>query len=88
MLTKFIMTDKALVKEYKRAHARIDKLYSKLEQTEFRDMKPSEMRAMPDKPFIIKQLLKQFDFAHELRSEAEMRYGPGLVTVDQLVWRK
>jgi len=41
---------------------------------------------MPEKPFKIKQLLKQLDFAQEIRSEAERRYGPGMIVVDQLTW--
>ena len=82
------MTNKVLVREYKRAHARIDKAYAKLEQMpEFRDMRPSEMRLLAEQPFSVKQLLKQIDFAAELRTEAEARYGPGMILVDQLIWK-
>lgn len=86
-MSKFIMTNKALVREYQKTHARIDKLYSQLAETEYRDMTPSQMRELPEKPHKVKVLLKHFDLAYELRSEAERRYGPGLVVVDQLIWR-
>lgn len=85
---KFVMTNKVLVREYYRAHARIDKAYAKLESMpKFRDMRPSDMRNLAEQPFPVKQLLKQIDFAAELRAEAEARFGPGMVVVDQLIWK-
>lgn len=81
------LTDRALVTEYQRTHARIDKLETKIIDAGLGHLRPSDMRVMTDPPKSIRDLMALAARAIELRFEAERRYGPGMITVDQLTWR-
>lgn len=81
------LTDRALVTEYQRTHARIDKLETKIIDAGLGHLRPSDMRVMADPPKCIRDRMALVDRALDLRAEAERRYGPGMITVDQLIWR-
>lgn len=78
------MTNSQLVKKYEKIHEQIEKLTQPLIDAGYGNLKPSEMRAMKDKPALIKKLLTLTDKASDLRAEATRRYGPELLFVWQL----
>lgn len=85
------LTDKALVREYQRTHAKIDKILTQLVEQGLGDVKPSEMMRGRDTTYANNKTVRKYlaltNYASELRYHAETRYGPGMVTVDQLIWK-
>lgn len=86
------LTDKALVKEYNRTHAKIDEIVEKLIEQGMGNVKPSELREEFNTTYANNETVREYlalrRYASELRCIAENRYGPGLILVDQLIWKK
>ena len=86
------LTDKALVREYQRTHAKIDKALTKLVEQGLGDVKPSEMMRGRDTTYANNKTVREYlaltNYASEIRYHAEARYGPGMIVVDQLTWGK
>ncbi len=84
------LTNKALVREYQRIHAKIDKLLTKLVDQGLGEVKPSEMMRGRDTVYANNKTVREYlaltNYALEIRHHAETRYGPGMITVDQLCW--
>ncbi len=85
------LTDKALVREYQRTRAKIDKALMNLVEQGLGDVKPSDMRRGRDTTYASNKTVREYlaltNYAAEIRYHAETRYGPGLITVDQLCWK-
>ena len=85
------LTDKALVREYHRTNAKIDKLLTKLVEQGLGDVRPSDMMRGRDTTYANNKTVREYlaltNYASEIRYNAETRYGPGLITVDQLCWK-
>lgn len=82
------MTDKQLVNKYRKLHNKISKYQDKLIAQGFGSEQPLVLRGIANKPKIVEDYLNLVDESIELRFEAERRYGPGLIIVDQLCWKK
>jgi hypothetical protein len=85
------LTDKALVREYQRIHAKIDKALTKLVEQGLGDVKPSDMMRGRDTTYASDKTVREYlaltNYAAEIRYHAETRYGPGLIIVNQLCWK-
>jgi len=85
------LTDKALVREYQRTHAKIDKALTKLVEQGLGDVKPSDMRRGRDTTYASNKTVREYlaltNYASKIRGHAETRYGPGLIIIEQLCWR-
>lgn len=85
------LTDKALVREYQRTHAKIDKALTKLVEQGLGDVKPSDMMRGRDTTYASNKTVREYlaltNYAAEIRYHAETRYGPGLIIVNQLCWK-
>ena len=86
-----LMTDRALVKEYQRTHAKIDKLLTALCDQGLGDVRYSEMMRGRDTTYASNKTVRQYlalvNYANEIRYHADTRYGPGLIVVEQLIWK-
>lgn len=91
-ITLSSLTDKALVKEYYRTHAKIDKIAEKLIEQGLGDVKPSELMSGRDTTYANNKTVREYlaltNHASHIRYLAENRYGPDLITVDQLIWKR
>jgi hypothetical protein len=81
------MTDTALVRRHEALSRRISKLVDKLCDEGFGTYKFTDLRALPTKPKFVETYLALVDESVELRYEAERRYGPGMLTMRQLLYR-
>lgn len=81
------LTNHALVREHQRLNVRWDKILNRLIAAGLGDKRPIELRAMAEPPKVVRDWIVCMDAMHDLRSEADRRYGPGLVTVSQLTWK-
>lgn len=85
------LTDKALVREYQRTHAKIDKALTKLLEQGLGDVKLSDMMRGRDTVYANNKTVREYlaltNYASEIRYHAETRYGPGMITIDQLCWK-
>ena len=81
------MTDKQLVNKYRALDRKISKMVDKLINSGYGTEQPSTLRKMENKPKIVQDYLALIDQSVNLRMEAERRYGPGLIVVDQLCWK-
>lgn len=91
-LTKHLasLTDEALVREYHRIRAKIDKALRKLIKLGLGDVKPSDMMRGRDTTYANNKTVRDYlaltNYASEIKSHAKNRYGPGLIIIDQLIW--
>jgi len=81
------MTNTQIVRRAQALEVRISKLNNKICDLGFGYMPYSELRASAHQSTTIPKLIKLLDEKHALRMEADARYGPGLITVDQLIWK-
>lgn len=79
------MSNREIVAEYDRTTLRKSKIVDELIEDGFHDLRPSDMRANPDVHPLAREDLELSDRRFELRAEADKRYGPGLMLMDQLV---
>lgn len=79
------LCDRALVTRYRAVYVQLSKLSDLLVDMGYGDLKPSDMRALKEPPKTVVKYLRLIDEAAGLRLEAEFRYGPGLIRVEQLV---
>jgi hypothetical protein len=82
------VTDHALVRRHEALEKRISKLIDKLCDNGFGTYKFADLRAIQDKPKFVETYLQLVDESVTLRYEAERRYGPGMITIRQLLWSK
>lgn len=84
------LTNKSLVKEYHKTRDKIDKALAKLIEQGLGNVKPSEMMRGRDTTYANNKTVREYlaltNYASEIRYHAETRYGPDMITVDQLVW--
>ena len=81
------MTDHALVRRHEALSNQISKLVSKLCDSGFGTYKFSDLVELENKPKYIETYISLVKESSDLRSEANQRYGPGLITVRQLIWK-
>lgn len=81
------LTDKSLVKRHEALELRISKLVSTLCDNGFGHLKHSELRQLANPPKFVTKYIQLVDESVSLRMEAELRYGPGLITVRQLIYK-
>lgn len=82
------LTDTALVRRHEKLGEMISKLNSKLCDSGFGDYKFSDLVALENKPKFVQRYIELVNESSELRTEAELRYGPDFIMVQQLIWRK
>ncbi len=79
------MTNTAIVKAYAANSKRQSKINKKLIDDGHGSVRFSDMRQDPSLHPLIPKYLELVDAAQDLRTEADMRYGPGLIGMDSLV---
>ncbi len=84
-MTLETMTNAQIVKAYERNGKRQTDLNDQFIKDGLGRMRLSEMRARPEMHRDIPEFLGLMDEAWALGIEAELRYGPGLIDVPQLV---
>ncbi len=78
------MSNSEIKNEYNKLREKSSKHADEMIKAGFGNIRPSDMRANPNKHPLFKKGLEIMDRMGDLRSEAEARYGPGLSSVDQL----
>ena len=79
------MTNAQIVKEHARHMERQSEVATRMIDDGFGSLRPSDMRKDPDCHPLARETLASFDRCRALGIEANMRYGPGLVGVRDLV---
>lgn len=77
------LTKGQLVSRFELLQKRMSKLTDEFIESNLGHLRPSDMRLRPECKLSCKYV-KLLDEAQTLRIEAELRYGPGLLTVSQL----
>jgi hypothetical protein len=78
-------TDTRIVKRYETLSIRVSKVVEDLVNAGLGDLKPNDMRKLTHP--LCDKYLKLVDEMSDLRSEAQMRFGPGFINIKQLIWR-
>lgn len=79
------MTNRELVKKYEFAQAKSSKLVDWFCLNGMGNLKPSDMRAMNEKPKQVIQYLELLSLMSELKLEAQRRYGSDFNTIRDLL---
>ncbi len=79
-------TDARIVKRHETLSIRVSRVVDALIEAGFGDLKPNDMRKDTNNP-LFRKYLKLVDEMSDLRSEAQLRYGPGFMNMRQLIWR-
>jgi hypothetical protein len=77
-----------LVRRYEAIEKKISALNGHLIVEGLGGMTPAGIRRMENKSKTVVEFLKLLDEAQDIIAEAKRRYGPDLITVRQLVWKK
>ena len=81
------MSNPAIVKRHEALGNRISKLIPKICDNGFGGLKFNELVCLENKPKYIVNYINLVNESSLLRYEAEMRYGPGLITIRQLIYK-
>lgn len=78
------MTNSELVRKFKALQKQSNKLVDKFINAGLGSLRLSDMRQRINKCPLSNKQIKLFDEMSDIRNEAELRYGPGFMFIDQL----
>lgn len=85
------LTNKDLVKEYKLVHKKIRKVEMELIKQGLGGVKPSDLMRGRDTIYASNKTVREYlalsNYASEIKWQAELRYGPDMKIIDQLIWK-
>jgi len=84
------LTNRELVRRYRQLNAKHTKLVNALCDAGLGDLTPTKMRKRlceQDCPKIVREYLDCIEKSSGISLEATRRYGPDLITVEQLIWK-
>lgn len=82
------LSNHEIVREYKKLNKKISKLTNFFCENNLGHLTPSNMRDLCNKSKEVLLFLDYLDQSHDLKNEAKRRYGPSLIFIEELVYKK